>query len=77
VLVGGLWLVLPAFAGSAWLDPATAEVESKATFHYYYQVGAGGMEVGDGIRLHDPEFQGIRWSQWGTDVLDASACTAV
>lgn len=70
------WLLLPtAVAGTASVSPDSAQVQSKATFRYTYEVGAAGMTVGDGIRVVDPQFHGVRWAQWGKDVLDPSLCT--
>lgn len=61
--------------GSAWLSPESVVVATKDTVTFHYVVGPEGMAVGDGISVADPEFHGIRWAQFGKDVLDPSACT--
>lgn len=75
LLLGGLLLASTARAGTASVSPASAQVQAKATFYYDYVVGAGGLGVGDAIRIVDPEFHGVRWAQWGKDTLDPSKCT--
>jgi hypothetical protein len=75
--MSGLVLVAAAAAaGTAWITPDAVTVATKTTLEFHYVVGPEGMSAGDSIRIEDPVFHGVRWSQWGTDVLDASLCTA-
>lgn len=68
-------LVSASLAGSAYLAEDRFTVADKATIRLHYVVGSEGLDAGDGIRIRDPEFHGVRWSLWGRDVLDASQCT--
>lgn len=61
--------------GSAFVEPDLAEVHTKSTMDWVFVVGAGGMGVGDGLRVEDPVFHGMRISKHSLVQLDPSACT--
>jgi hypothetical protein len=64
-------------SGAVYLSKDRFEVHTKDVVDYVYVVGSGGLEVGDGLRIEDPLFHGMRWSKWGATVLDASLCSAL
>lgn len=83
LLAGGLALGLalgPAGAQAAGADPMLSEdrfvVQEKVSFEWIYTVGPEGLAPGDEVRLHDPQFHGMRWSKWGDLSPWRDKCTA-
>ncbi len=71
-------LVSPASgAGTVTIAPSQVTIETKVSFTYTYTVGEGGMAVGDGLRVEDPLFHGMRWTKWSLPQTDPTGCTAV
>ena len=64
-------------AGSVYLSEDRFEAHTKDLVDYVYVVGPGGMSAGDGLRIEDPLFHGMRWSKWGAPFLDSERCSAL
>jgi len=62
-------------SGTASLSPAVFPVHEKVTFTYTYTVGPAGLSAGDGVRLEDPEFHGMRWAKWGFLTTNPANCS--
>ncbi len=61
--------------GSASLSSDRFEVQRKVSVRWIYTAGPEGLGPGEGLRVEDPLLHGMRWSKYGSSVLDAAHCS--
>ena len=57
-------------------DPSPAQVATKASLFWTYEVGSGGLSAGAELWIEDPSFHGQRWSKWGDVSVYQEDCTS-